>query len=98
MGPPQLTSVEQRETAGREGHFLEQQQPDMVEIPLPWSECCLSVASPFYTPSLVHDVCGGPLHLFLIVVWVLFLKEHLIMPTFVDLEVVCLPIKNVFIY
>lgn len=72
MGPPQLTSVEQREMAGREGHFLEQQQPDMVEIPLPWNECCLSVPPPFYTPSMVHAVWRA-LHLFLIVAWALFL-------------------------
>lgn len=52
---------------------------------------------PLYSPSLVR-VVWGPLHLFLIVVWVLGLEEHLIMPTFVDLEVVCLPIKKMFTY
>lgn len=40
MGPPQLTSVEQREVAGMEKHFLEQQLPDMVEVAvLPCAEC-----------------------------------------------------------
>lgn len=52
---------------------------------------------PLYSPSVVH-VVWGPLHLFLIVVWLLCPEEHLIMPTFVDLEVVCLPIKKMFIY
>lgn len=34
MGPPQLTSVEQREMAGTEGHLVEQQFPDILERPL----------------------------------------------------------------